>query len=238
LSGANRWWAAGLLTIVAFVVTAWVLAAFVLPPLMASQSDRWVVAAGAGTAVGALAALWGQSWATQAAATSSTSAQIAEAADRLAEIVLGQWQIEAKARAIVTPAPAMVQWRWGSSDVVVDADEVMNTLPAPGTAPRPMCGPMDDGSTGLLESGVVTRLHDEVYARLPHGRLILLGGPGAGKTGAMILILLAALDHRRIVPEGRRSDVPVPVWLTMGGWNPATTKLLEWVRSTISRDHP
>ena len=42
----------------------------------------------------------------------------------------------------------------------------------------------------------MTRLHDEVYARLPHGRLALTGGPGAGKTGPMILLLLAALDWR------------------------------------------
>lgn len=48
----------------------------------------------------------------------------------------------------------------------------------------------------LLESGVVARLHDEVYARLAHGRLVLLGGPGAGKTGAMILLLLAGLEMR------------------------------------------
>ena len=33
---------------------------------------------------------------------------------------------------------------------------------------------------------------------------MLLGEPGAGKTGAMILLLLAALKHRRNVPEAQR----------------------------------
>lgn len=68
---AGRWWLAGLVTVAVFAVTAWVLAAFVLPPVMASAGDRWVVAAGAGTAVAALAALWGQSWATRVEAGTS-----------------------------------------------------------------------------------------------------------------------------------------------------------------------
>jgi hypothetical protein len=47
----------------AFAVVAWVAGAFVLPLFMSSGADRWVVAAGLGVAVAALAALWGQSWA-------------------------------------------------------------------------------------------------------------------------------------------------------------------------------
>ena len=74
----------------------------------------------------------------------------------------------------------------------------------------------------MLGSGVVTRLHDEMYARLPHGRLVLLGGPGAGKTAAMLLLMLAALDRRSSLTNGdERGRVPVPVWLTLGGWDPA-----------------
>jgi hypothetical protein len=83
----------------------------------------------------------------------------------------------------------------------------------------------------------VDRLHDEVYARAPHGRLVLVGEAGAGKTGAMILLLLAALEHRLSVPEDRRDDVPVPVWLTLGGWDPQTTSLPEWAVRVIERDH-
>ena len=72
----------------------------------------------------------------------------------------------------------------------------------------------------MLNSGLVTRLHDEVYARLHHGRLVLIGDPGAGKTGAMILLLLEALRYRQRMPETARTDVPVPVWLTLGSWDP------------------
>ena len=84
----------------------------------------------------------------------------------------------------------------------------------------------------------MTRLHDEVYCRLPHGRLILVGGPGAGKSGAMILLLLATLEHRRSVSETQRGEVPVPVWLTLGGWDPTTQTLHQWAAATMYRDHP
>jgi hypothetical protein len=90
----------------------------------------------------------------------------------------------------------------------------------------------------VLNSGVVTRLHDEVYARLHHGRLVLIGDPGAGKTGAMMLLLLEALRFRQQMPESARSGVPVPVWLTLGSWDPNAQNLRDWVTATLSRDHP
>jgi hypothetical protein len=83
-----------------------------------------------------------------------------------------------------------------------------------------------------------TCLHEEVYQRLPHRLLVILGDPGAGKTAAMILLLLAALDHRSQLTGEQRRRTPVPVWLTLGGWNPATTPLREWARETLNRDHP
>ena len=84
----------------------------------------------------------------------------------------------------------------------------------------------------------MNRLHDEVYARLAYGRLVLIGESGAGKTGAMILLLLAALSHRASLPSGERERVPVPVWLTLGGWESEDTSLQEWASRTMSRDHP
>ena len=84
----------------------------------------------------------------------------------------------------------------------------------------------------------MNRLHDEVYARLAHGRLVLIGESGAGKTGAMILLLLAALSHRASLPSGERERVPVPVWLTLGGWEPEGASLQEWAGRTMRRDHP
>ena len=165
---------------------------------------------------------------------SGTSAQLDAAADRLAEVTADLWQKEAVRRRIVTPAPVTVRWHWASPEVAVPRPEV-SMPPAPGAGPPPLPGV---GPGELLESGVVIRLYHEVYARLPHGRLVLLGGPGAGKTGAMILLLLAVLEHRDVPAGEPQAQMPVPVWLTLGGWNPLTTSLHEWATATMNRDHP
>jgi hypothetical protein len=82
-------------------------------------------------------------------------------------------------------------------------------------------------------------LHDEVYARLRQGRLVLIGGPGAGKTGAMMLLLMMeALHQRDQMPGPERAGIPVPVWMTLGSWNPTTQGLREWVLATMARDYP
>ncbi|MEV6305205.1 hypothetical protein AB0M02_37735 [Actinoplanes sp. NPDC051861] len=138
---------------------------------------------------------------------------------KLAQMVNEQWRGEATARGIATPAPATVRWRWGETDVAADPADVAATKGA-----------------GPLTSGTVNRLHDEVYARLSHGRLVLLGRPGAGKTAAMILLLIAALEHRGWVPEPASREIPVPVWLTMGGWDPVSTSLTDWAIETVARD--
>jgi hypothetical protein len=143
---------------------------------------------------------------------------------------------EATGRRIVTPAPATVRWRWAADEITAPRAEV-TTPPAPGTGPPPLPDLRQPGE--LLATGVVTRLHGEVYARLPYGRLVLIGGPGAGKTGAMILLLPTALDHRRACLAGdQRERVPVPVWLTLGGWNPETRPLQDWAVGTMNRDYP
>ncbi|MGH3845896.1 MAG: NACHT domain-containing protein [Pseudonocardiaceae bacterium] len=191
--------------------------------------------------VSLLASLLSWWWKGRRTPAVSTAAQLTAAADHFAQRMLDTWRREAKARGISTPAPVRVRWQWGPAEVTPPLAEVI-TVPVIGTGPRPLpepnpAEPNSDPPGVLLEAGVVTRLHEEVYCRLPHGRLVLLGGPGAGKTGAMILLLLAALDHRHNVPEARRVEVPVPVWLTLGGWDPTTQTLRQWVAATIDRDH-
>jgi hypothetical protein len=178
---------------------------------------------------------WWEKGRRQAASRASNPAQIAAAADRLANLMAARWRQEAAARRIITPAPATVRWRWATDEIGAPRTEVTR-LAARGSGPVPIPGQEEPGR--LLESGVVTHLHDEVYARLPHGRLILIGGPGAGKTGAMILLVLAALDRRSSLGREQRAKVPVPVWLSLGGWNPDTTSLKKWAVATMNRDQP
>ena len=62
-SRAVRWAVATMVTMAAFGVSLWLCGALLLPLMLKSGADRWVVAAGLGVAVAALAAMWGASWA-------------------------------------------------------------------------------------------------------------------------------------------------------------------------------
>ena len=63
MSRAGRWLVAIIVTVAAFGVSLWVCGALLLPLWLKSGADRWVVAAGLGVAVAALAALGCASWA-------------------------------------------------------------------------------------------------------------------------------------------------------------------------------
>lgn len=177
----------------------------------------------------------------RATTVAASPVQITAAAEQLARSMLDVWRREVTERRISTPAPVRVRWRWGQRDVTPPLPELL-TVPDSGIGPLPLREPHFDGFNPdepgeRLEGGVVTQLY-EVYSKLPHGRLVLLGEPGTGKTGAMILLLLAVLDHRHSVPEAQRGKIPVPVWLALGGWDPTTQTLHQWAAATVYRDHP
>jgi hypothetical protein len=185
------------------------------------------------------ALMWGVRHRRRQATQTSTRGEVDAAADRLAEQTLETWSRQVVQRGIQSPAPVRVRWRWAADDVALPRQE-LTAAPSLPTDPSPLPSSADDppGAGQVLNSGLVTRLHDEVYARLRHGRLVLIGGPGAGKTGAMILLLLEALRYRERMPETARTGVPVPVWLTLGSWDPDAQGLRDWVITTIRRDHP
>jgi hypothetical protein len=148
-------------------------------------------------------------------AAPATAIQAQAAADYLAAEALQYWQVQAKDRRITTPSPVTVRWCWASDEVAVPAREL-----------RPR--------TEVLTAGVVTQLREQLFDRLgaDQTRIVLLGEAGAGKTAAMLLLLIDILKHR-----SAGSPDPVPIWLTLGGWNPTTT-LRDWAATTLNRDYP
>jgi hypothetical protein len=154
--------------------------------------------------------------ATRRDAAAVAAGQATSALEYLAGETLRYWRVQAKDRRITTPSPAAVRWGWASAGVAVAAAE----LPA---------------RTQVLTAGVVTQLREQLYDRLDadRGRIVLLGAAGAGKTAAMLLLLVDVLEHR-----AQGSAEPVPVWLTMGGWDPDTTPLQDWAAATMTRDYP
>src|SRR5262249_54959922 len=71
----------------------------------------------------------------------------------------------------------------------------------------------------------------EAFRRLPEPRLVILGGPGAGKTTLAVLLTLALSDR----PSDRD---PVPVLLAPGSWNPASEHLYTWIKRRVAEDYP
>lgn len=66
MSTSVRWLVAALVTAAAFAVPAWLCGAVLLPLAMTDGAARWGIATAAGLALAALAALWGQSFASAA----------------------------------------------------------------------------------------------------------------------------------------------------------------------------
>ncbi|MGH3903228.1 MAG: hypothetical protein ACRDTE_03395 [Pseudonocardiaceae bacterium] len=91
-------------------------------------------------------------------------------------------------------------------------------------------------ATERLHAGTVKDLLG-VYGGLGSGRLVILGRPGAGKSGAAIHLLLDALTHRTAfgTPE-ERARIPVPVRFPLHGWDPHSEPLARWLAGRLTED--
>jgi transcriptional regulator with XRE-family HTH domain len=157
------------------------------------------------------------------------------AADDLAEHVRLQWTRAAGERRLLNPIPVRVRWRLSDLRVVGpiggavgDGAELPRFTPLPGI-PAVTAATARAGDLRTLLA---------VYGGLDSGRLVILGEPGAGKTGAAIRLLLAALEHRRSLPDPERSAVPVPVLVSVRGWDPASQPLTTWLALRLAEEHP
>jgi len=70
-----------------------------------------------------------------------------------------------------------------------------------------------------------------LLARVPTGRLVVLGEPGAGKTMLMVRLALDLLGCRA-------SGSPVPYLASVASWDPAAQDLRDWLGSQLLTDHP
>lgn len=88
---------------------------------------------------------------------------------------------------------------------------------------------------GLATTAGRTEELDEVFLSLRHGRLVLLGAPGSGKS-ATLQALVEALVER--LPAAGELPYPVPVPLPAASWNPGTQTLEDWVTDRLRVDYP
>jgi hypothetical protein len=154
---------------------------------------------------------------------------LASVADELAAAVRAQWQTEAEVRRINDPYPLYVSWT--AADVwLADTWQVLVRLAGTG-AGWPMSRTPEAwaaGPEGL--SGGGSDLVD-VLGRVPTGRLVVLGEPGAGKSVLMVRLLLDLLVRRT-------KGGPVPVLVSLASWNPSAESFHNWLAAHLTADHP
>ncbi|GAA5149791.1 hypothetical protein GCM10023321_14150 [Pseudonocardia eucalypti] len=159
------------------------------------------------------------------------AAELRWLADRLAEALEQQWTQAAVARRLVVPEPIAV--RWARPARAVAGSAAAATL-AGRFAPLPGLSAIRVERFG---GGGVRELHG-IYGGLGSGRLVIVGAPGAGKSGAAILLVLDALRHRGQVAEAERDRVPVPVLVTLQQWSPRTQSLRAWLAGQLCGAYP
>ncbi|MFE1882701.1 NACHT domain-containing protein [Streptomyces diastatochromogenes] len=157
------------------------------------------------------------------------------AADKLAEQVYAWWDEEAGNRGLLSPAPLPVRWQLSEAGVTAR----VAAATAEGTRRRftPLPGATAVTEEQLRAGGGLTELF-EVYAGLASGRILLVGPEGSGKTAAVVLLLLDALRHRQDEPDPqRRARIPVPVLMSLNGWEPQEERPIDWAVRRLSRRH-
>ena len=152
---------------------------------------------------------------------------LGEISDALATAIGAQWQDKARVQRLNDPYPLPVAW--GPADAnLADSWDMLVRLATSGAGWPPPAGTWAADPGDLAGSG--GDLVD-VLARVPTGRLVVLGEPGTGKTTLMVRLVLDLLARR--APDG-----PVPVLVSLATWNPAAEDLRDWLAAQLTRDHP
>jgi hypothetical protein len=157
--------------------------------------------------------LWSRRSLSRAAAT---TAEVAKAKDVLAGIVGQQWRTEAMLRSLDDPDPIPVRWRLTRREV------------------------MDHPANLTAASLALTASSDDIAAltgefrAMRRRRLVILGGPGTGKTTLAVQLLRELLATRH-----RHRDEPVPVLLSLAVWETADfPRLHDWLAARLVQDYP
>lgn len=159
--------------------------------------------------VAALAALapllpsWPWKWSRPV--TESTDEQIASASAQLAAAVSTQWDVEARRRGLDERHQMAVRW---------------------------VAEPSTDAA-GLERLGLGTHgTLEELVAVVPamNQPLLILGGPGTGKTGLLVRL---TLELARQITHER-----APVLLPVSGWDPGTANVNTWLMEQLVEAYP
>jgi Domain of unknown function (DUF4062)/NACHT domain len=139
------------------------------------------------------------------------------AAARLAAIVRRQWRDELGLRQMDDPHPLPLRWRRAAAELMDHPEVVLGQPDARSRRRLALSGRSDQVAAA--------------FRRLPTARMVVLGPPGAGKTGLLILLTLGLLEEPR-------ADDPVPVLLSLSSWDPEEEPFLAWAARRLAEDYP
>ncbi|GAA2078830.1 NACHT domain-containing protein [Actinomadura alba] len=145
----------------------------------------------------------------------STTTEISTAKDILAGLVTEQWKEETVLRSLGDPEPIPVPWRSTEHEELMDHPRLI----AEGAVAFPSL------------SGHITAMVND-FRTLRCRRLVILGGPGVGKTTLAVQLLMELL-------RTRRPGEPVPVLLSAARWDTkARPQLRDWLAECLRMDYP
>ncbi|MFG3409297.1 helix-turn-helix domain-containing protein [Streptomyces sp. NPDC048142] len=142
---------------------------------------------------------------------------LTSAADSLAREVRRRWRREEEQRRVHDPFPLPVRWQPAPASLTDHPENVQRLEPG--------------ATAGGVDLSGDVRSVAETYRRIGSGRLVILGRAGSGKS---VLAVRFALD----LLAARAPADPVPVIVSLGSWDPATTTVRDLLVGRLLRDHP
>ncbi|WP_037577579.1 NACHT domain-containing protein [Phaeacidiphilus oryzae] len=152
----------------------------------------------------------------------------ARPAEELANEVRQQWEEEARVRGLFEPEAGTLPLSWTASARGLRDSRPARLASVAGGERYSL--PARGGISG--DARCAARELAEQYRRVPGGRLVVLGEPGAGKTVLALLLVLGLLGE-----PGGREPGPVPVLLAAARWDPVCESLDDWLLDSIARHY-
>ncbi|WP_327178039.1 NACHT domain-containing protein [Streptomyces sp. NBC_01335] len=153
---------------------------------------------------------------------------LARAADDLAAAVERQWRQEAALRRLNDPYPLSVRWR-PTDPGLLEPWRLLVALATTGVG-RAASAERSGWATGPEALSGDGGDLVSVLAKVPTGRLIVLGEPGSGKSVLLVRLVLDLLARRN-------PGEPVPVLLPLASWDPEQEDLDHWVEQRLGIDY-